>query len=787
MRTRVVVTGMGVLSGAGNDLASFTHSIRHGMKCFSKISDPLPFYDKAPLCGTIRNFNEQTLCERHHLPRLDRFHHCALIAAEEALSHAGIASFTSQAERTSLFSKRMGVIVGTCSGPMLSIENHYKKIYENIPDSFDSFTLRYEGCAKVLAHVFGISGVSATVVTACSASLAAIGIAADILRIGMADAILVGGCDTLSPSTLAGFEGLKAISEGSCAPFSKPYGLTLGEAAAFMVIESLDHARARKATILAEIIGFGLSNDSYHCVVPDPAGSGQLLAMERSLADAGVSPGEIVYINAHGTGTEANDKTETRAIKRLFGTQADKIPVSSTKSMVGHCLGAAGCLETIATIACLHSGVYPPTANFSMPREGCTLDYIPDAERPWTVRGPVMTNSFAFGGNNASMVLDLRPKPDISPPDRSVKGPVVITACGIVSPAGIGREAFLSAVDNRADLSKTIELPCGGPLRAALVDDFDVKKMDRRIDDRLMDKSSKFTTAAASLALQETIVFNRPSKRVNLGFFLHCATGSTASEAEYLSAFIKDGFRVQQVTSFPFVVPNSITGNVCKALGLPGHNSTLCLGPGAGLFGLGFSWLAVLNGHVSAMLSGSVDELLERPLIDAAQTGMAEDSGLFPGEGACIFALETKSHALMRNAPILGEICSFAFSTDTGTYHGCDEEPDNLLDTILRAIETAGITPSNIFAVTGLSGRQRDTKAIAKALGPSNFLRIDVAPTLGIASATYPLFNLAYALLNSSFEMPASKNYFLAVFSSASGTNCAAIIRKSDKRKSESV
>ncbi len=787
MRNRVAVTGMGVVSSAGKNLAAFTHSISRGLKCFSRISDPSSSHVKDPFCGVVRDFDERTIRETYNLPRLDRFHLLAAAAAAEALSHAGIVSLKSQSGDASGLSKNTGVIVGTCSGPMLSIERRYKNIFENVPDAFDDFSLRYDGCSKVLAHVFGISGVSATIVTACSASLAAVGIAADILRVGMADAILVGGCDTLSPSTLAGFQGLKAICEDSCAPFSKPYGLSLGEAAAFMVLESLDHARERKAAIMAEIIGFGLSNDSYHCVVPDPTGSGQILAMERSLGDAGISPDKIVYINAHGTGTEANDKTETRAIKRIFGPHAGAMPVSSTKSMVGHCLGAAGCLETIATIACAQNGVYPPTANFSVPREGCTLDYIPEAGRPWTVEGPVMTNSFAFGGNNASIVLNLRPGTHASLPDRCAGEPVVITACGMVSPAGIGKDAFLSAIDRGADLSETIDFPHAGQVRAAPVHDFDVKKIDRRIDDRQMDKSSKFTAAAASLALQETIVFNRPSQRVDLGFFLHLATGSTASEAEYLSSFIKDGLRVQQVTAFPYVVPNSITGNVCKALQLPGHNSTLCLGPGAGLQGLGFSWLAMLNGHVSALLSGSVDELLQRPLMDAARNRSLPASRPFPGEGACIFALETKSHALARNARMLVEICSFAFSTDTVACRCGDEEPDNLLDTVLRAITGAGIASSDIFAVSGMADLQREKKVMDKVMGTPTYPRIDVSSCLGNAAATYPLFNLAYALLNSSFEMPASKSYFLAVFSSASGTNCAAVIRKINERTSDSV
>ncbi len=400
MRKRVVVTGMGVISSAGSTLESFARSLTEGKACFSRISDPRLAHLRAKYAGIITDFDEQEIRVAKALPRLDRFHLLALAAANSALSNAALSPVQ--------LSSRMGVIVGTCSGPMLSIERHYERIIKNNPaiSQEEIFAKTYESAAKVLAYACGISGISATVVTACSASLGAIGLATDLIRLGAVDAMLVGGCDTFSPTTLAGFDGLKATCETPCAPFSKPFGLSLGEAAAFMVLEELDHARKRGAPIFSEIAGFGLSNDAYHCTSPDPSGSGQVHAMESALKDAGIAPGEIVYINAHGTGTEANDKTETKAVRRLFGAHAENIPISSTKSMVGHCLGAAGCLEAIATIVCMQrTKVYPPTANFSGPREGCSLDYVPDAGRPWTNRGPVMNNNFAFGGNNASMVM----------------------------------------------------------------------------------------------------------------------------------------------------------------------------------------------------------------------------------------------------------------------------------------------------------------------------------------------------------------------------------------------
>ena len=341
MRKRVVVTGMGVVSSAGNGCEAFGRAVMSAKQSFSRINRPHLSHLRATHAGIINDFDETGITANACLRPLDRFVHFAEAACREAIAQAGIVPPE--------LGHRMGLVFATCSGPMQTIERHYSRIVngDDTLTAEELFAQRYYSGAKALAHVFGINGVNTTVVTACSASCAAIGIGADIIRIGLADVVLAGGSDTFSETTLAGFDGLKATCSGLCAPFSRPSGLNLGEAAAFIVLESLDHLRKRgRAQASAEILGFGLSNDAYHCTAPEPSGAGQVLAMERALSDAGVDTLTIAYINAHGTGTDANDKTETRAIKKVFGGRTPNVPVSSTKSMVGHCLGAAGALET---------------------------------------------------------------------------------------------------------------------------------------------------------------------------------------------------------------------------------------------------------------------------------------------------------------------------------------------------------------------------------------------------------------------------------------------------------
>ena len=776
MRNRVCVTGMGVVCSGGNDCGSFGRVIAAGTACFSRITHPKLGHLKSKYAGIISNFKEQPDSAWLRLPPLDRFHYLALAAAGQALTNASLPA-------SLRMSASMGVLVGTCSGPMLSIERSYEgKDRDPAKNTKEGlFARRYDSCAKMLAFVFGIPGMSATVVTACSAGLVAIGTAVDLIRVGAMERMLVGGSDTVSPTTVAGFDGLKATSEAACAPFSLPIGLSLGEASAFLVLENRECALQRGAAVMAEIAGFGLSNDAYHCTSPDPTGAGQALAMERALCDAGVSPDDIVYINAHGTGTEANDKTETRAIKRVFDSHASAIPISSTKSMIGHCLGAAGCLETIATIIGHQLHVYPPTANFSRARQGCTLDYIPDAGRTWTSQGPVVNNNFSFGGNNASLVFYPGFVGERRFPDRSAAEPIVITACGIISAAGIGKDSFVSAVHGGAALFTTMALPGRASLEVAAVPNFDMNRIDRRIDARLMDKSSKFAAAAARLALHGSAFIDKAGKRGNLGFFLHCATGTTQAESNFITSLLRDDYHLQQVSSFPYVVPNSITGNVCRALSLTGHNSTFCLGPGAGLIGLGFAWHALRNGHVSALLSGSVDELLEKELMEKTAGGLIPGNPP-PGEGACVFMLETRSHARVRNA-ILGEICAIAYSIDIEFAMHYDATTINLQNTIKQALLEAGITLRHIGAVCYCTANSREKEAIFAVMGRDNYQTIDVSKIVGFASATLPLNNIAFALLDSSFEPDESKNYFLAVFGSDIGINCAAVIRKNVRSK----
>jgi 3-oxoacyl-[acyl-carrier-protein] synthase II len=294
-----------------------------------------------------------------------------------------------------------------------------------------------------------------------------------------------------------------------------------------------------------------------------------------------------------------------------------------------------------------------------------------------------------------------------------------------------------------------------------------------------MDRSSRFAVAASRLALSHSAFPEKQSYRRGLGLFLHLSAGPSWAESEHIGSLIREKFRISQVNAFPFIVPNSVAGSVCKSLLLSGHNSTLCFGPGAGLMGLGFAAGALKNGHANALISLSTDELSPRIMTDLFMAGLMADPRPPFGEGACALMLETVSHARARNAKILGSLCSVSYSSETERCGATDDTVEKLSRTIKRACEEARIAPSDIGAVCCNTFNEREKSTVESVLGRRDHRPIiDCTPKIGFAEASLPVYNMAYALLSSSFEKELSKKYILVVFSSGIGFNCATVVRK---------
>jgi len=406
MRQRAVVTGLGVLTPIGNDVAAFRQGLLEGRDGIAPIVGFDPQRHRFRQAGELKDFDPAEHFTAEELPHLSRGTQMIRQAAAEALRDA-------QLDLTVEDRGRIGVILGSDLGGMPASDSGYRALHHPYRKGqwdgvapwgallLDSFIC---SVADQLAFHYGLHGTTLVMSTACSAGLHAIGVGVHAIRSGQAEVMLVGGIDPLSEMPQAGFGVLRSLAAGPIRPFDKDRdGTVLGEAAALLVIESEEHARRRGARVHAVIAGYGGSTDAYHMTRPDETGEGPARAMRQALADAGLPPGAIGYVKAHATATPANDVTETRAIKRVFG-EGTQVPVSSVKSLIGHSLGASGAVEAVAAMLALEGGFLPPTLNLEHPDPECDLDYVPNQSRRKPLDA-VMSNAFGFGGNNASMVF----------------------------------------------------------------------------------------------------------------------------------------------------------------------------------------------------------------------------------------------------------------------------------------------------------------------------------------------------------------------------------------------
>lgn len=570
-------------------------------------------------------------------------------AAREAIAMAGLAA-TRPAMRTAL-------VFGTSLG-------------EGVP--------RLHEVGLALARQLGLDGPCLTISTACCASTNAIGLGRDLLARGDADVVLAGGADVLTPKMFAGFSALGVLSRDKCAPFGEPAGTTLGEGAAFLVLERLDDARARGAAVAATVLGYGLSADAFHETSPDPTGAGLARALRAALEQAGVAPEEVGYANLHGTGTAANDPAEWRALRTALGPCADRLAVSASKSLVGHAQGAAGAIETVITILGLVHQTIAPTANVRARRPLGPPEVVTDPRaRPHRHRIALKTSA-AFGGANAALVLgtsDVRSA-------ASTRRDVFVACCGSVGPRRAG---------------------AAGP------DEVDPSRLLSSVDPRGLDPMTLHLTLATALALDDR---ECPAlDRERTGLVVGQTRISPASDAALTESVLRRGIHRLSSAAFARSVLNAATGACARTHALKGPLSTLTVGPGSGLVAVAYAAeLLSSRPDVSAMLAGGVDEAV---------------AGSDEAEGAAIAVLVAAPAPTARV-----RIAGWGFGPP-GAAHVALE----------RAVSTSGLAPGAVDAWPGegadldASGDALRFVAAARALSSSRGGAIAIAST-GAGSAT---------------------------------------------------
>ena len=405
---RVVVTGLGAVTPIGNDVPTYWEGLSTGKNGVA----PITLFDAARhacrFAAEVKGFDPSGSIEPKEAKRWDRFCQFAVVAAKQAVAHAGLTIDARNANR-------IGTAIGSGVGGLLMMETQAHVLAERGPDRVSPFCVPMmipNMATGLTAIALGAKGPSSAVATACAAGSNAIGDAYRLIQMGLADAMVCGGAESaITPLGVAGFASAKALSfrNDDPATASRPFdaernGFVIGEGAGVIVLESLEHARARGAEILAEVVGYGMTCDAHHITSPSPGGTGGAEAMRLALADARIEAADVDYVNAHGTSTQANDSNETAAIKSALGERAYQIPVSSTKSMTGHLLGGSGGIEAVAAVLAIGHNLVPPTINYQNPDPACDLDVVPNQAREQTLN-VVLSNSFGFGGHNVCLAF----------------------------------------------------------------------------------------------------------------------------------------------------------------------------------------------------------------------------------------------------------------------------------------------------------------------------------------------------------------------------------------------
>lgn len=409
MKNRVVITGLGAVTPIGIGKDEFWKGLLEGKNGIEKITRFDASEYGAQIAGEVKDFDPAAFIDKKEAKRMDRYAQFAVAASKLAIEDAGL-----ELEKENC--DRIGTYIGAGIGGIETMHSQYEKLFAKGPSRISPFFIPMMIANLATGHVaiqFGLHGPSECVVTACATGTNCIGDAFRVIQRGDADAMLAGGTEAcISPAAVAGFAAMKALCmdhNDDPAHASRPFdknrsGFVMGEGAGIVVLESLEHAKARGAHIYAEVVGYGANSDAYHMTSPAPHGTYQAKCMQLALDDAGIAAAEVDYVNAHGTSTHLNDEGESEAIKAVWGEAAKDVSVSSIKSMTGHLLGAAGGVEAIATALTVENDMMPPTMNYETPDEGLDLDYVPNKAKSKTVRA-AMSNSFGFGGHNACLLL----------------------------------------------------------------------------------------------------------------------------------------------------------------------------------------------------------------------------------------------------------------------------------------------------------------------------------------------------------------------------------------------
>lgn len=689
---RCVVTGLGAISAIGNSVDECWQNIlaaKSGIRSTETVNTEHCYSN---LAAEVQQLPEGDACH-------DRSSILCQKASSEALSDAGLADFCGD--------RRAAVIMGSCVGGGRSIEHYYTQG----KDSSDALKMPISAIANHVAAVCHAGGIVTNIANACAAGTISIAYAAELIRAGKADVVVAGGADAFSPVPFAGFLSLHALDEKPCSPFNRSQGITLGEGAGALIIESYAHAKARGAHIYCEVLGAGISSDAYHITAPRPDGEGQISAIRGAIAASGLTAADIDYINAHGTGTPKNDEAEFLSLHTIFDEENDGLCVSSTKALTGHCLGAAGAIESVFAIKALTEGTVPPTVGYSeaelallSEKEG-KLNFCPNTP----VKKPlctVMDNSFAFGGNNASIVFS---KSVGNLPDIAEARDIVITGLGIVSPVGNGKKRYLEACKSG------VQLEGAEGISAVGTEEYDALGLKMAFY-RKLDHLSQLQAVSGMDAMRDAGYKVTEQNAEAVGIIIGTSEGALSPSCDFQELITQKGTAGGSAFKFPHTVYNAAGGYLSICSGIRGYNVTVTNGAQSGLQSAAYAMQVIRNGQEKAMLATGTDENSQIISELYHGLGLAATEKTQPYDNKEVFSLSDGSVSLLmeradaaaeRGAEVYCKAVGYGMAHESvpfGTLSGSEE---GLSQAILDALQDANMTVTEIDAVIGFANGMR--------------------------------------------------------------------------------
>ena len=751
INARCVVTGLGMVNAIGKNVEECWENALKGTPGIDKVKSVNSDNCYAHLGAEVADENIEIN------DKVDRVSSLCLQASKEALKDAGIDG--------NVDADRMGVIMGSCVGGVVSIENYIEKGEK----TEDINKMSIASIANHVANMAGAKGVVTNIGNACAASTLSVAYACELIRAGVGDVFIAGGADAFASVPFAGFTALHALSENACSPFNHSNGITLGEGAGAIIVESYEHAVKRGAHIYCDVLSAGISSDAHHITAPRPDGIGQMYAIRRALDKSGVDKKDLDYINAHGTGTAKNDEAEFLSIHTIFDDVNDHLSVSSTKAMVGHCLGAAGAIEAVYAIKALTDNKVPPTIGYSaedleaLKEKAGKIDFMPNDMKEKELNY-VMSNSFAFGGSNASIIFA---KNEGKMSESENDEDIYITGLGIVTPVGNGVENYIEKV-------KGGETITSGNLVSELgKEDFD--KFDIKLAFyRKLDKLSTMQVVSGIEAINNSGFTFNDDNAEDFGMIIGTGDGPLTTVYEFQEHISKEGTQNGSAFNFPNTVYNAAGGYLSIKTGMRGYNVTITNGNQSGLASVCYAANEIKQNRTAAMLASGTDEnsavmnklYTQLGLVSDAKSDIyADEKGMNLSDGSVTIALEKASQADSHSAKKYAKIAGYAMThecVEYGTVKGSDE---GLAKAINEACKDAGISADKIDAVFGFGNGIKDVDDIEKNVYAKVFNKaipvINVKDYVGEARAAAATLSAAHAALTLAGELGDSQNAYI--------------------------